>query len=64
MRGGPLVEQAKERNKLLLRILRINLKKIRHEAVLEEEENEMSASLQKLGLTMEEALREVSAILR
>lgn len=53
-----------ERDKLLLLILRVNLKRLQNQPVSEEEERDLVLAMDRLGLTLEEALDKAQTILK
>ncbi|TSD02330.1 MAG: hypothetical protein Athens071426_524 [Parcubacteria group bacterium Athens0714_26] len=53
-----------EEDNLLLLVLRLNLKKVQSKEVSEEEETKATEALKTLGLSLEDALKKASALLK
>lgn len=63
MIGTTLMDKTKEKD-LLLSILRLNLKKIRKQEISAEEELSAAEALKTLGLSLEDALKKASELLK
>ncbi len=61
---GVLSMNKAEEDNLLLLVLRMNLKKVQSKEVSEEEEREATEALKTLGLSLEDALKKASALLK
>ena len=61
---GVLSMNKAEEDNLLLLVLRLNLKKVQSKEVSEEEEREATEALKTLGLSLEDALKKASALLK